>query len=318
MARLIPASAKVTFMQKTYKVSLPKTFGVVELEVLEALDGLQWLKTGEEVSRRFGISQPTASRYAAKALATFGLEMHRVHGEWEIVGDQTFLRLEREVHQLARRLDYRPLRLEATYWTAPTLCNDLPNSWILGQSNIVGVERNFSLLQDRVVDAWIAGLPDLPTACKHPELTAIVLSRMPVFFTCSPGHPLLDRDSIGYDDIAEFPTLALPDGSYPKVEAALKQINLWNDGVRMGRYRRDRWEGKSESDLVIGYGTSLSMKVNGGNLCRLPLRLPFDSGDALVLRKDLLAEPKVADLLAHLKENIKTLSAELPDIELLQ
>lgn len=290
---------------------------LVELEVLEALDGLLWLRTGEEVSARFGISQPTVSRYAAKALATFDLEMVRVNGEWELVGDQVYLHLEREVHQLARRLGYRPMRLEATYWTAPTLCSDLPSRWVLGQSNIVGVKRNFSLLQERIVDAWIAGLPDLPTAAQQPDLTAVVLTRMPVFFTCAPGHPLLERGAISYDDIAEFPTLALPDGSYPKVEAALKQIGLWNDGVRMSRYRRDRWEGKSESELVIGYGTALSMRVNGGNLCELPLKLPFDSGEALVVKKDLLSDPGVTELLAHLRAKLSALSAEMPEIELI-
>jgi hypothetical protein len=44
---------------------------VVELEVLEAFDGIQWLRTGEEVSRRSGVSQPTVSRYLKKVLDVF-------------------------------------------------------------------------------------------------------------------------------------------------------------------------------------------------------------------------------------------------------
>ncbi len=87
---------------------------VVELEVLEAFDGIQWLRTGEDVSRRFGVSQPTVSRYLNKVLDVFELSMERVNGEWELVGDQTHLRLEREVHQLERRLGGRPLRPDAT------------------------------------------------------------------------------------------------------------------------------------------------------------------------------------------------------------
>jgi hypothetical protein len=58
---------------------------------------------------------------------------------------------------------------------------------MLGHSNIVGVRRNMQLVQDRVVDGWLAGLPDLPNG-DHPTLRAIVLSRMPVFFTCA-GFP---------------------------------------------------------------------------------------------------------------------------------
>ena len=73
---------------------------MVELDVLEALDGIQWLGTGQEVSRRFGISQPTVSRACTKALKIFDLSMERANGEWDLIGDQTFLRLEREVHQM--------------------------------------------------------------------------------------------------------------------------------------------------------------------------------------------------------------------------
>ena len=289
---------------------------MVELDVLEALDCLQWLRTGEEVAKRFAISQPTVSRNAAKALRVFGLEMERVHGEWQLIGDQTFLNLERQVHQMARRLGHRRLRLDATYWSAPTLCEPLPEGWLLGASNIVGIQRNFALLQDRVMDAWLTGLPDLPTA-SEPDLTAIVLSKMPVFFVCSPGHPLLAREQIDYGDIAEFPTLALPAGSYPKVETALKSIQLWDDGVRMRRYCRDKWEGRSEAELVVGYGTPLSMAVSGGQLCRLPLELPFKSGDALVVRRDWLDDPRLDQLIQQLRNNLAAIAPRFPELEML-
>lgn len=286
---------------------------MVELDVLAALDGIQWLRTGEEVAKRFGFSQPTVSRYVAKALSAFDLELERINGEWELVGDQTFLQMEREVHQVARRLGYGLLRLEAAYWSAPTICRRLPEHWMLGQSNIVGIERNLALVRGRVIDGWIAGLPDLPDG-SDADLAAIVLSSMPVFFTCAPGHPLLKRSLITYEDVAEYPTLALPGGAYPKVEAALKSIGLWSDGVRMSRYRRDRWEGKSESELVVGYGTPLSMAVSGGQLCRLPLRLPFDSGDALVVRKDFLSSPRLRELLQCLRSNLQDIAGEIEGI----
>jgi len=287
---------------------------LVELEVLEALDGIQWLGSGEEVSRKFRISQPTVSRYCSKVLQVFDLSMERLNGEWEIAGDQTFLRMEREVHQHARRLGYRPLRLEATYWSAPTLCANIPSNWMLGRSNVVGVKRNCQLVQERIVDCWIAGLPDLPTSAQ-PDLTAIPLTRMPVFFTCKPDHPLLEQANITYGDVAEYPTLALPSGSYPLVEKSLKSIGLWSDGVRMTRYRRDKWEGKTEEELVVGYGTPLSMLVSGGKICRLPLVLPFDSGDALVVRKDFLAYSPLSQLIASLLRALDVLSMKHPEIE---
>ena len=256
------------------------------------------------------------SRNCSKALRVFELKMQKLNGEWEILGDQSVLRLERHVHQMARRLGRRPLRLEATYWSAPTLCTKLPSRWMLGRSDIVGIKRNFQLLNDCVVDAWLAGLPDIP-GVDHPELTAIPITSMPVFFTCAPEHPLLQHRELSFNDIAEFPTLALPDGSYPLVESALRAIGLWNDAVRMTRYRRERWEGRAESELVIGYGTPLSLQVSGGALCRLPLELPFRSGDALVIRRELAKDQPVVELLEALTEQAREISASIPDMEVL-
>jgi len=54
----------------------------------------------------------------------------------------------------------------------------------------------------------------------------------------------------------------------------------------MARYKRGLWEGKSEADLTIGYGTVLSMKISGENLVRLPLNLPFTSGEAIVVHRE--------------------------------
>lgn len=287
---------------------------MVELDQLMALDGVQWLGSGEAVANRYGISQATVSRACRRVLKRFDLQIERQNGELELIGDQTLLRLERQVHQQARLAGHRPLRLEATYWSAPTLCADLPAGWLLGRSDIVGVRRNVQMLEDGIVDAWIAGLPDLPTA-DQPDLTAVPLSRMPVFFTCAPGHPLLERQRLTVADIAQFPTLALPSGSYPLVERALQAIGLWNDGVRMTRYRRDLWEGKAEAELVVGYGTPLSMQISGGSLCRLPLQLPIVSGDALVFRRELADSPRLQQLLNHLRAKVSQLAQMDAEIE---
>jgi hypothetical protein len=272
---------------------------MVELHVLEALDALMWLRSGDQVAERFGISPATTSRHRHRCLQVFGLSMERRHGEWQLIGPQELLLLERQVHQMARWKGRRPLRLEATYWSAPLLQSPPLEHWMLGLSNIVGVPRNLALLEQFIVDAWLAGLPDCPGP-DHPELVTIPVTRMPVFFVVGEGHPLLKRASLTVEDLAEFPSLALPEKAYPLVEQSLKSMGLWNDGVRMTRYCRDRWEGKAERELVVGYGTALSLAVSGENLQALPLRLPHDSGDALVLRRRFLQHPRLLSLLAAL------------------
>lgn len=267
--------------------------------MLEAFDALFWLRAAEQVERRYGTSEATTSRYRKRCLKLFGLSMERRQGEWELIGDTSLLLRERHVHQEARWRGYRPLRLEATYWSAPLLSSPPLERWLLGVSNIVGVRRTFQLVEERVVDALITGMPDLPTN-RNPDLVAIPIIRMPVFFVVAPGHPLLSRDQLSMEAIAEFPSLALPEGSYPIVERALRSLGLWNDHVRMARYRRDLWEGRAEQELAVGYGTALSLAVSGETLRPLPLHLPFSSGDALVTRREYARHPSVQALLQDL------------------
>lgn len=288
---------------------------MVDLDALAALDALQWLRTGEEASKRFAISAASVSRQSRKCLDLFDLELQRVDGEWHTLGDSSILLLERRVHQTARWMGRRPLRLEATYWSGPLLCSPVPEGWILGLSNIVGVPRNFQLVRERIVDVCLAALPDCPSE-DDPELTSLVLSSMPVFFVVGVGHPLVGRRNLSYSDIAEYPTLGLPSGAYPLVEKSLKSIGLWNDFVRMSRYRREAWEGKTEAELTVGYGTALSMEVSGSGLVPLPLHLPFDSGEVMVVRRDFLSHPRLLALRAVIDARLRLFAQRFPEIRL--
>lgn len=288
---------------------------MVELDVLEAFDGLIWLRTGEEVGQRFGFTPSTVSRLQRKAACILGVRLERVEGEWEVRGDRTLLDLERRVHQEARFLHHRPLRLESTYWSAPLLCQPMPEHWRLGLSNIVGMQRNLQLLRERVVDAWLAGLPDVPGP-DDPELASLELSHMPVHLTVARGHPLLRQAALRLEDLQAFPSLGLPAGAYPKVEKALKGLGLWNTPVRMGRYRRELWEGQTEAAVTIGYGTVLSLRL-GGDQQALPLKLPLESGEALVMRREHLRHPRIRALATLLRQRLQHLAREHPEIQVL-
>ena len=288
---------------------------MIDQDTLAALDALLWLRTGAEASARLGISPPMISRHAKKCLDLFDLELQRIDGEWHTVGDMTTLLLERHVHQTARWLSHRPLRLEATYWSGPLLCTPTPDRWLLGLCNIVGTPRNFQLIRDRIVDAFVTGLPDVPRA-DDPDLCAYCLSSMPVFFVVKPGHPLIGKTNLSYDDIATYPTLGLPQGAYPSVEKSLKALGLWNDIVRMTRYKRERWEGLSEENVTIGYATCLSMAISGGNLIALPLELPFQSGEAIVVRREFATEPELIGLRNLIQSRLQRLANDHPELSL--
>ena len=243
--------------------------------------------------------------------------MQRVEGEWCLMGDAQLLQLQRHVHQLARWQGRRPLRLEATYWSGPLLCTPTPEPRLLGEANIVGVARNLQLLRERIVDAFVIGLPDIPEP-DDADLTTIVLSSMPVFFVARADHPLAGQANLTLEQIAHYPSLALPEGSYPLVERSLRALGLWSDPVRMQRYRRDLWEGRAENELTIGYGTPLSMAISGGELVRLPLELPFRSGEALVVRREFADQPELRNLQRQLLDRLRLLADLHPELRVLE
>ena len=128
---------------------------MIDQDSLAALDGLLWLRSGEAVAERFGLSQSSVSRQARGCLRLFEIDLKKLEGEWDLIGDAPLLAAERQVHQLARWRGHRALRLEGTYLSGPLLCEPIPQGWMLGLCNIVGITRNFALLRERIVDAWL-------------------------------------------------------------------------------------------------------------------------------------------------------------------
>ncbi|MBD2423027.1 LysR substrate-binding domain-containing protein [Cyanobium sp. FACHB-13342] len=288
---------------------------MLTLECLASLDLSLWLRSGQAAGQRLGLNQSSVSRKCNQALELFGLELVKQDQEWSLQGDAALLQLERRVHQLARWQDLAPLRLEATYWSGPLLATPAPAGWLLGTCDIVGVGLPMALLRQRVIDGWIAAGPDWPDP-DDPELVALPLCRYPVHLVVGPNHPLLNQGPISWDDVAAFPSLALPPGTYPKVEACLKHLGLWNAPVRMRRYRRERWEGQTEADLTIGYATVLSERV-AGSLVRLPLDLPLTSGESLVVRREFGPHPHTLALAAELHRRLEAFAAAAPELTLL-
>jgi hypothetical protein len=293
---------------------------VIDQDSLAALDGLLWLRSGEAVAERFALSQSSVSRQARRCLRVFDVDVdvdvRKLEGEWDLIGDAPLLAAERQVHQLARWRGHRALRLEGTYWSGPLLCEPVPPGWVLGLCNIVGIARNFALLRERVVDVWLAGLPDVPEP-DDPELTSISLCQMPVHCLVQPGHPLLQRSSISFEDLRPYPSLALPQGAYPLVEASLKEVGLWSSPVRMRRYKRQLWEGKTEQELTIGYGTALSLELLGSAMQRLALQLPVNSGEVLVVRREFASTPQFEQLATTLHHRLSQLASRFPEIQML-
>ena len=290
--------------------------GVVGVELLEALDGLIWLRTGHQVAARFNLNQSTVSRNSKKCAEEFCLSLVRRQSEWSLEGDPTLLNLERYVHQVSRWRENKPLRLEAQHWSAPLLCAPIPNGWIAGCLNYLEYERPLKLLKERVIDAWITSYPDA-LSDDDPDFTAIRLSRLPLLLVVQEGHPLLKLgNQMTFEDVARFPFLPLPSGSFPKVQNVLEKLGLWHK--TSGPTEFD-WRGRSDiEDLMVGFATPLTLPLYGESFVALPLQVPVEVGDALVVAKEWVDTPQMHQLVSLLRSRLEILAKEAWGVEVLQ
>ena len=291
---------------------------MVELDWLAALDGLIWLRTGHQVEARLQIGQSSVSRLSRRCADVFGLSLARRGSDWQLKGDTTLLALERRVHQAVRWTRGGSLRLEAQHWSGPLLCSPAPADWIVGCFHFHEYERPLQLLREGVIDAWVASYPDVPAAT-DPTIACIGLSRMPIWLVVDQFHPLLELgDQVTFADVAAYPCMPLPDGAFPKFQAVLEACGLWNGGTTPKRMRISSQVGQvNMEDLIVSLATPLSLLLSD-DCCRvLPLELPIEVGDALLVPRQYEHAPQTLRLLADLRQRLESLAGAAPELVVL-
>ena len=277
---------------------------MVDVDTLASLDGVLWLRSGAIASKRLGQHQSTISRNINRCETIFGIHASKNNGEWHLKGDANLLNLERVVHQRHRWQGGRALRIEAMYWSAKTYLDPTPEGWLPGNHDLLNVEQPLNLLRDSILDAWIGAYPDVPDE-DDPEFASFPLLRHPISLVVGEKHPLLAAgDGVTLELVSQYPSLALPDGAFPKLEACLKGLGLWNSPSRISRYNREKWEGRWEAELLVGYASIFSIEFYPQPQYFLPLQLPLVVGDNLVVKREFENHPRVLKLLADLRKRL--------------
>jgi DNA-binding transcriptional LysR family regulator len=289
---------------------------VVTIEDLACLDLIIWLRTGARVAVRLGISQPKVSRAVQSVCDMFGITITKKRGEWEVLGDQRLLNLERRVHQEYRWQKDQPLRIESQYYSGPLYCDPVPEGWVAGNFDFIEIHTPLRHLRDGVIDAWLGCYPDVPDG-DDPDLCCFHLTRLPTHLVVSPDHPLLQQThALSLEDVRHYPSLALPDNAFPKIQATLQSLHLWNNPQDIHRYDQQKWEGKIASDLLVGYATVLSQGCLDSPKVILPIHIPLEVGETLVVRKQYQQHPRLLRLLSHLSRKSEELARRHPEIRL--
>jgi len=289
---------------------------IVSTESLSCFDCLLWVRTGESAARRLAVDQATIARSARKVAASFGLTLQKQSGEWQVRGDCSLLDLERGSHQLYRWQMDLPLRVEAHNVSGPLYLAPPPPGWLPGNFDVVEVATPLQHLRSGVIDAWIGCFPDVPED-DDPELSCVHLTRLPTHLAVAAGHPLLQLgEAVTLEDVRRYPSLALPDGAFPRMQGALQGLGLWSSLCSIRRYDTAQWEGKTADALTVGYATSLSLGLLPQPSVLLPVLIPLEVGDTLVVRRRYADHPRCQSLLTELRRRARELAQRHPDVRL--
>lgn len=276
---------------------------------MEALDLAQWLRSGVAASRYLHCDQSSITRRIRTSLKVLALEMLRGN-EFELLGDPILLELQRLVHQQARFLGHRPLRLDATHYIRQQLVAPQVPGWLLGPCDHRGNAAMVKLVIGRVLDVYITS--DLKGLPSSPELTVIPLWDWPGELVVSSCHPLAHERGLSRGDIDKFPMLTLPDELYPELASVIHAMGF-SGSSRLDRYDMGSWDLITEDAKSISYGSCISLAANT-NLSRLHLKHGFIGGEALILLTEWLDNPAVSLMLEDLRSRQKILQQKFPQL----
>jgi DNA-binding transcriptional LysR family regulator len=289
---------------------------VVSVRDLDCFDLLIWLRTGAHAASRLSASQSRVSRSIQKVSSLLGVSISKSDGEWDVHGDQFLLNLERRVHQEYRWRMGRPLRIEAQYYSGPLFCNPPPDGWMAGNFDYLEIHTPLEYLRNGVIDAWIGCFPDVPED-DDPVLTCFHLTRLPTHLVVGENHPLLHLgDAVTLEDVKHYPSLALPDGAYPKVQKVLQELGLWNLPQHIQRHSQLQNKTRYSSDLVVACASAFSISLFPTLKVILPIPIPLEVGDSLVVRRDYASHPRLLGLLDHLQSKAMVLSEEFSEVSI--
>ena len=287
---------------------------MVGSEELEAFDLLLWLGSGREASLRCGRSQPTISRYAHRVASLMELTMLKQDGQWKLSGETSLLQIERQVHQLHRLLGREPLRIEAAAVSGPLLLDPCPQGWICGRKNQLNMPHSLQLLRERVIDAWIT-TSSIDLCCHNlRHLRVIELYRSPIWLVAHPQHPLGQERGLALQDLRRFPSVGLRGGWYPVSQQHLRARGLWSQPLRLQRYNRRQWDGRSADGLTLAYASPPMLALNPG-LQRLDHDLDFNNSTALLIHEDHAESAPIAELMEELRRRCRQLCQRHPALQ---
>jgi DNA-binding transcriptional LysR family regulator len=187
---------------------------------------------------------------------------------------------------------------------------------MVGNFDYLEIHTPLRHLRSGVIDAWIGCYPDVPEP-EDPEFACFHLTRLPASLVVRADHPLLALGAaISLEDVKRYPSLALADGAFPRVQARLQELGLWNLPQQGSRCTRQRWERLVDADLVVGYASAFTLHLFEAPQVILPVPLGLEVGDSLVVRREYADHSRLLAVLEHLRQRAAELARRYSEVRI--
>ncbi|MCP9810028.1 hypothetical protein KBY58_11340 [Cyanobium sp. HWJ4-Hawea] len=291
---------------------------MVSPEDLACLDTMIWLGSGSAAAKFCQTHQSSISRRSRQVCEIFGVSLGRKSGEYFVEGNGIrLLEMQREVHQLHRRLGGSPLRFDGSLLVAAFLNQFSDGGWNKGLFQRISSPFTSALLQDRLIDAWIGPIGDQPDPAADSSIHVNELFETPLCLTVNRDHPLAQQKNICTDDLDPFPRLAPMRSHYPSIDKRLKAMDFPSKPKEQSATKYARLIGRclQPNNQAVFYGTRLTLHGSSDKVA-LDIKLPVSLRIGLHVLSPLQDEPAIDILREALINQALLLSGQCPELEL--
>lgn len=272
---------------------------------LEVLDYLELFNSTVEAAKILGISQSSCSRRYRSFSQRYDICFDRVAERYSASSNLDILACLRQACQKLR------IRQGCPRVTVGWQLGDLPIPDLQGAGVVLPIRpmnslRLLSLLEQRLLDVALMGMVELQNLLGQPlqRLRARRLSLSPTMLCVPVGlyelrlvahasHPLQGRTDLTPEELAQFPSPALPLGMAPALMGALQSHGLANQPCGLSEYQEKSWEGFARDGIGLSYcgPHRLAHLERQYELKELSYKLGIQDCLGFVGHRDVLADP---------------------------
>lgn len=269
---------------------------------LDILDHLQLFNSTVKTSEALGLSQSSCSRRYRALSSLIDVDFDRVDGTYQARSNLDVLASLREAAQKLR-VRRNQFRSCAAWAYAPL---DFPQTWRDLPVLSMSTSYLLSLLDGRLLDLWIGGLIECQPLLQAPlqlltgprqmlgqNLQCLPLFRWNLVLVARRDHPLANQSRLTPDDLAAYPSPALPLGTSPLLINALQGHGLATTPYGGSDHELERWDAAARDGRTLSYAPPhrLAELERRWDLVRLPYELGITDVAAVIGHRDVLEDP---------------------------